>query len=204
MRRRSSQHALHVAFAVQDVQRKDLVVESVGIIAAAIMELADRIAPMAGVVQTMPPRRRRAPVRERIVPVADRVHIAPGGEARPARHADGAIAVGMLEQRAAARQGVEVGRAYDGIAIGAEYAAAVLVGHDEKYVMSLHVLHRFHCSVRLKVVAGVRGIVRLIGHDHAVVDGNAQHRLAAHFAGRAPLPLHPQRKARRRRRPCSR
>src|SRR5690348_10314837 len=105
----------------------------------------------------MSARRRRAAVWNSIVSVDDPVYIAPGGEACPARHANGAIAVGILEQCAAARQRVEIGSAYDGIAVGAENAAAVLVGHDDEYVISLHVLYLFDRSVGLRVVAGARG-----------------------------------------------
>src|SRR5215216_7898129 len=63
-RRRTAQHALDIAFAVEHMQRQQFVIEAVGIGAGAIMQLADRIAAVAGLVQAVPPRRWRAGVWE--------------------------------------------------------------------------------------------------------------------------------------------
>ncbi|HQV08152.1 MAG TPA: hypothetical protein PLL04_03285, partial [Thauera sp.] len=52
LRRRPAQHALHVALAVQHMQRQDLVVEAVRILAAAVMQLADGIDAVAGLDAT--------------------------------------------------------------------------------------------------------------------------------------------------------
>src|SRR5829696_7406212 len=93
---------------------------------------------MAGVVQAMPERGRRASIGKGIVPVADLVDVAPGREARPARYTDRAVAIGVLEQGPARCEVIEIRRLDDRIPVRAEYALAVLVGHDEQDVASGH------------------------------------------------------------------
>ena len=136
--RRPAQHALDVAFAVQHVERKDLVVEAVRVVAAPVVQLADRIAPVAGLVKAVAEGGRRAGIGKGVVPIADLVDITARGKARPRRHADRAVAVGVLEERTLCRQPVHVGRLDIGVAIGAENTAAVLVGHDEENILSGH------------------------------------------------------------------
>ena len=105
---------------------------------AAVVKLTDRIASVPGLMKPVAPRGRRSAVRKCVVPVADGVDIAPGGEARPARNADRTVAVRVLEQCARSGERIEIRRAHDAVSVRAEHPTAVFVRHDEDDVLSGH------------------------------------------------------------------
>ena len=126
---------LHVAEALDDVHRHDLLGEAVVVArASAKMQLADRHDAMTRPAQRVMPARYRAVVGVAVVPEADLVHITPGRERGPRRHADRTGRVRLRESRAARRERVEVRRGDVRMAARAEELRVVLVGHQHEHV----------------------------------------------------------------------
>ena len=117
LRQLVADQAEQVADAVDDMHRQDLFIEAVAArIGVLIVQLADRHGMVAGRHRAMAPARRRALVGDRVVPAAVLVHMAAGGEAGAARHADRAVGIGARESGAAGREAVQVGRLDDRMA----------------------------------------------------------------------------------------
>ena len=129
--------AQQVAQPLHHVQRLDLGAEAVVVRRAAEVQLADRVDGEPLVAQVMPPAPDAAVVGEAVVPAADLVDVAAGGQRGASRHADRAVGVGAGEAGAAPRQGVEV-RGDAGAAVAAEAGAGVLVGEQEQQVGRWH------------------------------------------------------------------
>ena len=131
-RRILAQAAEQVALPVHHVQRLDLARET-AVVAAAEVQLADRVAGQPVPGQVVAPARHAAVVRVGVVPVADLVHVASGGKRGSRRHAQRAVGVGGLEPGAGGGQPVQVGRdAVAAVAAGA--AQVVLVRQDEQQI----------------------------------------------------------------------
>ena len=92
--------------------------------ALPLVEHALRLQPVA-------PAGHAAIVGDRIVPVADLVHMAAGGQARAGWHTDRAGRPGIGETRAARRHPVEVRCSNEGMTRAAHVARVVLIGEDE-------------------------------------------------------------------------
>ena len=123
---------------VHDVHGEDFLVEAVGIADIPIVQLPDGRDPIAADLQAVSPGLFVTPVGAAVVPMPDLVHMAPRGHAGPGRHADGGIAVGAPEERAALREAVQVRRPYDGVPVAPEDPARVLVGEQEHQVRGRH------------------------------------------------------------------
>src|SRR3569832_1826766 len=123
------------------MQGQNFIVEAIGVVAAAVVQFADRIAAMLRVVEAVSPRRWCAMIGKGVVPIADPMNVSARGEASAARHADRTIAVSALEQSSFRRQLVQHRRADETIAVGSKNAPAVFIGHDEEYVASRCVWH---------------------------------------------------------------
>ena len=130
--------AVHIALAVHDMQRADLGVEAGRVRLVAVMQLADGEHRAARRLQRMAPAGHAAVIGVAVVPGADLVDMAPGGEGGAGGHADRRGRVGAGKERAARRQRVQVRRLHDGMARNPHGIGAMLVGHDEKQVLRLH------------------------------------------------------------------
>ena len=136
--RRVVAHAAEqVAEPVHHVQRLDLVAEAVVVGAAAKVQLADRVDGEPCAAQVMAPARHAAVVGDAVVPEADLVHIAAGGQRGALGHADRAVGVSGVEAGAAPRQCIEM-RRDAGAAIAAQPGTGVLIGQDEQQIGRSH------------------------------------------------------------------
>ena len=129
--------AQQVAEPFHHVQRLDLVAEAVVVGAAAEVQLADRIDGKSLAAQVMAPARHAAVVGHAVVPAADFVHVAAGGQRGAFRYADRAVGVGGVEAGAAPRQRIEM-RRDAGAAVTAQPGAGVLIGKYEQQVGRSH------------------------------------------------------------------
>ena len=77
-----------IALAIDDVQRHDLLIEAVGVLGRAEVQLADRDRAVPGLRQPVPPAPDAAVIGMRVVPEADVADIAAGLQAGARRHAD--------------------------------------------------------------------------------------------------------------------
>ena len=93
--------AEYIAGAIDYVQRLDFLAKPVICALPLEVQLADRVAAEALVAQALVPRDRRAIVGMPVVPVADLMHVAAGGQRRASGDADRAVGVGVLETGAA-------------------------------------------------------------------------------------------------------
>ena len=131
--------ALHVADAVDDVHRDDLLREAVVVAGSAPeVQLANRHDPVTRLAQPVMPARQRAVVAVGVVPVADLVVVASDGECRARRHADRAGGIGRREARPGGRQRIQVGRRDERVSGGAEELGVVLVGHEDEQICRSH------------------------------------------------------------------
>ena len=153
--------AQQVADPLHHVQRLDLVSEAVVVGAAAKMQLADRVDGEPLAAQVMAPARHAAVVGNAVVPEADLVHVAAGGQRGALGYADRAVGVSGVEAGAAPRQRVEM-RRDAGPAVAAQPGTGVLIGQDKQQIGRLHAatLPR-HCTawapgLRLRRSAPVR------------------------------------------------
>ena len=130
--------AVHIALAVHDMHRADLGVEAGRVRLVAVVQLADGEHRAARRLQRMAPAPHAAVIGMPVVPGADFVDVAPGGESGPGRHADRRRRIGAGEERAPRRQRIQVRRLHEGMAGGPQRPGGMFVGHDEEQVLRLH------------------------------------------------------------------
>ena len=130
--------AQQISFAIDNVHSDLLVGKAVVVFLAAEVELADRNHMVTAIAQQVMPARHATVVGHRVVPGADLVHIFAGGERGARGNAHRTWRVGALEQRAALRQSVEIGRRNNPVTVAAEHSAIVLIRHDDQQVGRSH------------------------------------------------------------------
>ena len=74
-----------------------------------------------------------------VVPIADLVDVAPRRQARPGRHADRAVGIGLIEARAAGGQIVKNRSPHDGVAVTVRDLLSVLVRKNEQQIPWCHI-----------------------------------------------------------------
>ena len=123
-----------IALSVHHMQRNDLLDESVVVALRAKMQLADRHRVMSRGLQAMRPASNRAVIRMRVVPARILSDICSGMQARTRRHANRTVGVRGREFGAACRQGVQMGRLDDFMAVAPGDIARVLVRQNKENV----------------------------------------------------------------------
>src|SRR6266581_3075878 len=130
--------AQQIPLALDDVHGYLLFGKAVVFVWPAEMQLSDRDYAVAVLTQQVMPGGHRAVVGVGVVPEADLVNVLPDGEARARRDANGARGIGVGEDRAARREGVEA-RCLDGrmLSVPGDFRV-VLIGHDDQEIQRAH------------------------------------------------------------------
>ena len=129
-----AQKALDPAGTVSDIQRQDFVFKTVVVVTTAIVQLANRVDPMALTYQLVAPTRRCALVSLGIGPAAVLVHVLPGGKRRPGRNTDRRRGVGLGKAGAPGCQLVEMGGFDQRMAGTAHRVMAMFIAKKDQYV----------------------------------------------------------------------
>ena len=65
------------------------------------------------------------------IPDVDLVAVPPGQEGHPGRHANGVVAISVIENGGLSGKAIEVWRADQGMAVASGYCGVVLIRHDD-------------------------------------------------------------------------
>ena len=136
-----AQRAVEVANAFLDVHGDALVREARVVVRATEVQLADGGDGVAPLHKPVAPAGSLANVGGGVVPDAELVGVAAGGQAGARRHADGEVAVGGIEADAASGQGVQVWGVCQRMAVAAGRGASVLIGGYEQEIQRIDSRH---------------------------------------------------------------
>ena len=131
----ASQQRRYPAAPIDHVHGRNLFGESVVVVGASEVELADRDDGVPVLPQAVHPALPRAVVGEGVVPVSRLVRVEAGGDGGARGAAEGARAVGVLEAHSLAGEPIKMRGAHEGMAVAAEHPAGMVVGEEEQEIL---------------------------------------------------------------------
>ncbi len=127
-----------VAYAFYHVEGIYFSGESIVVFGAAEVEFSNGVYVVALFPEAVVPAWDASVVGEGVVPVANLVDVAPGGQGGASGYADGAVCVGMCKTCTPISQPVYTGSLHHGVAVTAGCVPVVLVREDEEHVGGFH------------------------------------------------------------------